>query len=123
MLPQLVGEGPRERDRPDLGFRLESLSRSSVPIRSTSAHRSRCIAGVEKTLRPFHDLRHASLTNGAAAGEAPIKLMTRAGHSNMKTTQTYLHLAGAAFHDEAAALERRLLGTECGTDRREPQTT
>ncbi len=60
--------------------------------------------------RAFHDLRHASLTNGAAAGEAPIALMARAGHRSMRTTQTYLHLAGVVFRDEAAALERRLLG-------------
>ena len=65
-------------------------------------------AGVEKDLRPFHDLRHASLTNGAAAGESPLALKTRAGHASMATTEVYLHLAGVAFHDEAAALERRL---------------
>jgi integrase len=61
-------------------------------------------------VRPFHDARHASLTNGAAAGESPIALMTRAGHRSMQTTQLYLHLAGTFFRDEAAALERRLLG-------------
>jgi len=53
--------------------------------------------GVDAELRPFHDLRHASLTNGAAAGESPIALMTRAGHSNMSTTKLYLHLAGTVF--------------------------
>ena len=67
-------------------------------------------AEVEGKVRPFHDLRHASLTNGAAAGEGPIALMARVGHRSMKTTQTYLHLAGVVFRDEAAALERRLLG-------------
>ena len=36
--------------------------------------------------------------------------MTRAGHRSMATTKTYLHLAGVVFRDEAAALERRLLG-------------
>ena len=36
-------------------------------------------AGVEGYVRPFHDLRHSSITNGAAAGESPIALMTRAG--------------------------------------------
>jgi integrase len=61
-------------------------------------------------LRPFHDLRHASLTNGAAAGEPPIALMARAGHRSMRTTNTYLHLAGVVFRDEAEALERRMLG-------------
>jgi hypothetical protein len=36
--------------------------------------------------------------------------MTKAGHSDMKTTRAYLHLAGVVFRDEAEALERRLLG-------------
>jgi integrase len=68
-------------------------------------------AGVDAKLRPFHDLRHASLTNGAAAGESPIALMTRAGHASMSTTRAYLHLAGTVFHDEAAALAERMLGS------------
>jgi integrase len=67
-------------------------------------------AGIEEYLRPFHDLRHSSLTNEAAAGSNPIALMTKAGHSSMQTTQIYLHLAGQVFRDEAAALEERLLG-------------
>ena len=82
-------------------------------------------AGVEAHLRPFHDLRHASLTNGAAAGESPIALMTRAGHSNMATTRIYLHLAGTVFHDEAQRLEDRLLGggssTQSSTHMRAPE--
>jgi integrase len=69
------------------------------------------VAGIEEHVRPFHDLRHASLTNGAAAGEGPIALMTRAGHANMRTTQTYLDLAGVVFHDEAKRLEERLAGS------------
>jgi integrase len=68
-------------------------------------------AGITDRVRPFHDLRHASLTNGAAAGETPIALMARAGHRNMSTTNQYLHLAGVVFRDEAAALEDRLLGS------------
>jgi integrase len=68
-------------------------------------------AGVEAKLRPFHDLRHASLTNGAAAGENPVALMARAGHRSMRTTERYVHLAGIVFRDEASALERRLFGT------------
>ena len=67
-------------------------------------------AGVEGKVQAFHDLRHASLTNGAAAGEGALALMTRAGHADLRTTKTYLHLAGVVFRDEAAALERRLLG-------------
>ena len=68
------------------------------------------VAGVEKKLRPFHDLRHTSLTNDAASGSSPFAVMTKAGHSDMRTTKRYLHLAGVVFRDEADALERRLLG-------------
>jgi hypothetical protein len=50
------------------------------------------------------------ITNDAAAGANPVALMTKAGHSKMSTTQVYVHLAGVVFRDEAAALERRLLG-------------
>ena len=60
-------------------------------------------------VRPFHDLRHSSLTDGAAAGEQPIALMARAGHSSMATTKGYLHLAGVVFREEADAHKRRLL--------------
>ena len=67
-------------------------------------------AGITDHVRPFHDLRHTSLTNGAAAGEGSIALMARAGHANMATTKRYLHLAGVVFRDEADALEERLLG-------------
>jgi hypothetical protein len=37
--------------------------------------------------------------------------MAKAGHRNMATTRTYLHLAGVVFRDEAERLENRLLGT------------
>jgi len=33
----------------------------------------------------------------------------------MQTTRRYLHLAGVVFRDDAAALERRLLGVESST--------
>jgi hypothetical protein len=82
-------------------------------------------AGITDYVRPFHDARHASLTNGAAAGETPIALMTRAGHRSMSTTKGYLHLAGSVFRDEAEALERRLLstGVELSTHLSEPHPT
>lgn len=67
-------------------------------------------AGITDYVRPFHDARHASLTNGAAAGERPLELMARAGHRSMATTNQYVHLAGVTFPDAALALESRLLG-------------
>ena len=38
--------------------------------------------------------------------------MTKAGQSNTKTTQTYLHLAGTVFRVDAEAHAQRLLGVE-----------
>jgi integrase len=67
-------------------------------------------AGITDYVRPFHDMRHASLTNGVVAGEQPIEVMARAGHRSMATTRQYLHLAGVVFPEKAAALEQHLLG-------------
>ena len=69
-------------------------------------------AGVEKTMRPFHDGRHTLITNSAAAGRSPAALMARAGHSDFKTTQGYIDLAGETFRAEAELLEQRLFGAE-----------
>jgi integrase len=84
-------------------------------------------AGITDYVRPFHDARHCSLTNGAAAGESPVALMTRAGHANIATTKMYLHLAGVVFPDEAQQLEDRLLGgrpfTQLSTHPRAPEPT
>jgi integrase len=66
-------------------------------------------------VRPFHDLRHTAITNDAASGSNPIAVMTKAGHSDMKTTRKYMHLAGVVFRNEADALENRLLGVESST--------
>jgi integrase len=67
-------------------------------------------AGITDYVRPFHDARHSSITNAAAAGTSPAALMTRAGHSDFKTTQGYIDLAGETFRKEADLLERRLWG-------------
>jgi site-specific recombinase XerD len=69
-------------------------------------------AKVEKPLRPFHDGRHSSITNAAAAGTPPAALQARAGHSDYSTTQIYIDLAGERFREEAERLEQRLSGTE-----------
>lgn len=66
-------------------------------------------AGITGHVRPFHDLRHTAITNDAAINP-PIAVMKRAGHSNFKTTETYIDLAGEAFREEAVKLEQRLFG-------------
>jgi hypothetical protein len=58
----------------------------------------------------------STITHDAAAGSSAIAVMAKAGHRNMATTRTYLHLAGVVFREEAAALERRLLGSGPSTD-------
>jgi integrase len=68
------------------------------------------VAEVEGRVRPFHDLRHTAITHDAASGSSAIAVMAKAGHANMATTRTYLHLAGTVFRDEAERLEERLLG-------------
>lgn len=72
---------------------------------SAAFRKALAAAGITDYVRPFHDARHGSLTNGASAGETPIALIARAGHRSMATTNQYVHLAGVVFHDEAAALE------------------
>lgn len=74
-------------------------------------------AKVDGYVRPFHDGRHSSITNAAAAGTSAAALMSRSGHSSFKTTQGYIDLAGEQFRTEAGLLERRLWG-ESGTKNR-----
>jgi integrase len=67
-------------------------------------------AKIDGYVRPFHDGRHTSLTNSAAAGMDGMAIMARAGHSDFATTQLYIDLAGERFRDESELLERRLFG-------------
>lgn len=71
-------------------------------------------AKVDKPMRPFHDGRHTSITNAAAAGTSPAALMARAGHCDYKTTQGYIDLAGETFRDEAQLADERLFGQKLG---------
>jgi integrase len=67
-------------------------------------------AGIEDYVRPFHDGRHTSITNSAAAGMEPMQIMKRAGHSDFATTQIYINLAGETFPEAAELLEERMFG-------------
>ena len=62
-------------------------------------------------MRPFHDGRHSSITNGAATGINPHALMARAGHSDFKTTSLYIDLAGETFREEAAKVGERIFAS------------
>jgi integrase len=71
-------------------------------------------AKVEGRVRPFHDGRHTSITNWAAGGMGPAAMMARAGHSDFKTTQGYIDLAGETFREEARLADARLFGQKLG---------
>jgi integrase len=38
-------------------------------------------AGIERTVRPWHDLRHTALTHDAASGNPAVYVQARAGHA------------------------------------------
>jgi len=65
-------------------------------------------AGIEKPFRPFHDLRHTSLTHAAAAGNPQIYVQARAGHSQGSITERYMNAAQVLFPDAAAKSEERM---------------
>jgi integrase len=67
-------------------------------------------AGIEKPFRPFHDLRHTSLTHVAAAGNPQIYVQARAGHSQGSITERYMHAAQVLFPGAAAKSEERMFG-------------
>lgn len=67
-------------------------------------------AGIEKPFRPFHDLRHTSLTHAAAAGNPQIYVQARAGHSQGSITERYMHAAQVLFPGAAAKSEERMFG-------------
>jgi integrase len=76
-------------------------------------------AGITDYVRPFHDGRHTSITNGAKAGLNPAALQARAGHASFSTTQRYISLAGEMFREEAEQLERRLWGEQAEAEEAE----
>jgi integrase len=65
-------------------------------------------AGITKPFRPFHDLRHTSLTHDAAAGNPHTYIQHKAGHSQGSITERYIHAAKTQFPDAAAAGEARM---------------
>ncbi len=73
-------------------------------------------AGIEKPFRPFHDLRHTSLTHTAAAGNPQIYVQARAGHSQGSITERYMHAAQVLFPGAAERSEERMFGAHEGLE-------
>jgi integrase len=69
-------------------------------------------AGIDGYVRPFHDQRHAQITNSAAAGVDMHHLQNRSGHSSSQVTEIYVHLAQEVLRGDAAKLEERLYGAK-----------
>jgi len=67
-------------------------------------------AGIGRPFRPFHDLRHTSLTHAAAAGNPQIYVQARAGHSQGSITERYMHAAQVLFPGAAERSEARMFG-------------
>jgi integrase len=68
-------------------------------------------AGIQKAFRPFHDLRHTSLTHAAAAGNPQIYVQARAGHAQGSITERYLNAAQVVFPGAVERSEERMFGT------------
>jgi integrase len=67
-------------------------------------------AKIDRPMRPFHDGRHTSIMNSAAASIGPAALKARAGHASFQTTELYIDLAGEQFREEAERHEQRVFG-------------
>jgi integrase len=72
-------------------------------------------AGVTTSFRPWHGLRHTSLTETAAAGVPSMFVQAKAGHAQGSTTERYLHANRTTYPEMADLAESRLFGTKSGT--------
>lgn len=90
---------------PDLGTPLDPSKLARERMRKMMD-----AAGIPKSFRVFHDLRHTSLTHDAAVNvHAHVK--HKAGHSSSQITDRYIHAASSMFPGAAARGEGRMFGT------------
>ncbi len=107
MAPLVARELVALRESPDQPMRPSDFVFAS-PVTRRPPSRSGVIERYQKALATagirdgfrFHDLRHTFGTTMAAAGEPVTTIQAWMGHSDLKTTQRYLHYAPA--EDEAA---------------------
>ena len=71
-------------------------------------------AGSTKPLRAFHDLRHTALTHEPAAGNPMAYVQLKAGHSQSRITERYIHAAQVLLRGAAARGEARMFGLTAG---------
>jgi len=94
---------------PDLGTPLDPSKLARCYLKPALKQ-----AAITKPFRPFHDLRHTSLTHTAAAGNPQIYVQARAGHAQGSITERYMHAAQVLFPGAAERSEQRMFGTSRG---------
>ena len=72
-------------------------------------------AEITKPFRPWHDMRHTSLTHEAAAGNPQAYVQLKAGHSQGAITERYIHAAQVLFPGAACRGEERMF-SEAGSN-------
>ena len=72
---------------------------------------------ITKPFRPWHDLRHTSLTHEAAAGNPQAYVQLKAGHSQGTITERYIHAAQVLFPGAARRGEERMFGPVSSIER------
>jgi integrase/recombinase XerD len=72
-------------------------------------------AGIYKKVTP-HSLRHSRLTHLCEAGMDIYKLKELAGHSNIKTTEIYLHLSKASLVKNVEMFDRIIEQNLCNKE-------
>jgi integrase len=87
---------------PQIGSPLDPSKLTKTYLRTALRH-----AGITKPFRPWHDLRHTSITHEAAAGNPQAYVQLRAGHSQGAITERYIHAAQVLFPGAAAKGEAR----------------
>ena len=103
-------EHSRYHTDPNLVFSHPHLGTPLDPNRLATAYLRPALhaAGITKPFRPYHDLRHTSLTHEAAAGNPHTYIQAKAGHSTSTTTERYIHAAQTAFPGAPHRYEVRL---------------
>lgn len=78
-------------------------------------------AGIERPIRPWHDLRHTTLTHDAASGDPAVYVQARAGHAQATMTERDVHAAQVAFPGAAERTQERLFAGIASDDEPTPQ--
>jgi integrase len=103
----------RYRDGDSIVFCHAALGTPLDPSKLTGyARKAFKKAAITKPFRPWHGLRHTSLTETAAAGVPGMFVQAKAGHAQGSTTERYLHAHKTAYPEAAELAEARMFDDE-----------